>query len=100
MNLFEVEIALLTQERDDARRTLAQERVKNKFLRERAGYMREDVEERWVRLIAERDAAYRRGAEAMRSAVVAHLAEYAGWGMMEPRDVKEEVCALPIPEEP
>jgi NAD(P)H-flavin reductase len=100
MSPLEAEIALLERELRGERARADRLQVKNKFLRERVGYMREDVEERWVRLIAERDAAFARGAEAMRGAVVAHLAEYAGWGMMEPRDVKEEICALPIPEEP
>lgn len=36
---------------------LSRLRTEVKFLRERTGYMREDVEERWKRLIAERDEA-------------------------------------------
>lgn len=44
---------------EEARLELTRLRVKVKFLRERTGYMREDVEERWGQLIEERDAALR-----------------------------------------
>ena len=100
MSPLEAEIALLERELRGERARADRLQVKNKFLRERVGYMREDVEERWMRLIAERDSAFARGAEAMRNAASAHLAEYDTWGMMEPKDVKEEICSLPIPEEP
>ena len=101
--------------------------VEVKFLRERTGYMREDVEERWKRLIAERDEAraerdaavrrisevgvmvatngnrlakdaYKRGAEAMREACAAAL--MADGLVLSRERAANVVRALPIPEEP
>lgn len=73
--------------------------VEVKFLRERTGYMREDVEERWKRLIAERDEAYRRGAEAMREACAVRAQRYLGLLIVEGAKTAEAIRALPTPEE-